>query len=475
MTLATMSLRRFAPALVAAALLVAGSALAQGPNRAAELELGFGGAIVADAWNPLRLVLRDVGSVQLEVAIDRGTLRDGERWSVYRADLPGGSGLSVFEDELFVPVWRSLQWTVRSDGLLIASGSVPRTQADRRALSLIVGEPGPALRAALGAARSVDVAPDLLPLRSAAYDGVASVVIATPSVRPQAALAAAVAGARVLLAPAARDVPDLAALLGPDGLERRLGSGSVAVASSAGVAAGVRDAVDHAALISAFVAAERLAPPRPQPVMPLLIGAATYAIVVLVLLRFGGLPGIVAAAVIALAASAIAWVPLRPTADGVSAVRDLVIGGDGIGQRWRVHETLTLPARTLTIASAAWVLSDTDARLGPERTEVDVARWRHVVAVERPRAASVALVQDQDGSWRNVGERALALVVLPAGDVVRDVPAGALVSAAQGEEGRLPAVAHALRELTPPGAALGFDGERWLLALPLLAVAEQRP
>lgn len=115
MTLATMSLRRFAPALVAAALLVAGSALAQGPNRAAELELGFGGAIVADAWNPLRLVLRDVGSVQLEVAIDRGTLRDGERWSVYRADLPGGSGLSVFEDELFVPVWRSLQWTVRSE------------------------------------------------------------------------------------------------------------------------------------------------------------------------------------------------------------------------------------------------------------------------------------------------------------------------------------------------------------------------
>ncbi|QRN80267.1 MAG: hypothetical protein JK586_00930, partial [Nocardiopsis sp. BM-2018] len=136
---------------VALVLALVALASAQGAtaSRSASLELGFGGTVVADAWNPLRLVLRDVGPVVFELAIDRGTLRDGERWSVYRAELPGGSGLSVVEDEVFVPVWRSLAWTVRSGGLTVASGSLARTQADRRPLDVMVGEPGPVVRGAL--------------------------------------------------------------------------------------------------------------------------------------------------------------------------------------------------------------------------------------------------------------------------------------------------------------------------------------
>lgn len=453
-----------------------GGVAAQGASRAADLEFGFGGAIVADAWNPLRLVLRDVGSVVLEVAIDRGTLRDGERWSVYRAELPGGSGLSVFEDELYVPVWRSLQWTVRSDGLLVASGSVPRTQADRRLLTLIVGEPGPALRARLGGVRSVDVAADRLPLRSAAYDGVADVVIATPSARPQALLAAAVAGASVVLTPAASDAPGLAELLGPDGAARRLGSGAVgSVTGSLGDAAARAREVDHGALVSALVAAERLAPPRTQPVVPLLAGAAAYALVVLVLLRFGGLPGAIAVAVVGLAASAAAWLPLRPAESGVERVRDLIVGADGIGQRWRLHEHLTLPARTLTLGVAGWTLSDLDARLGPSRTEVDLARWRSVVVVERPRAAALPLRQLEDGTWRNDGDLPLSLVVLPDGVAVRDVAPGAAVPAPTTDAGPLPGVAEALRSLAPAGAALAYDGERWMLALSQDVMAEAAP
>ena len=471
--------RRRSPVLLvalASLALASGVVSAQGASRAATLELGFDGALVAAAWNPLRLVLRDVGAVVLEVAIDRGTLRDGARWAVYRAELPGGSGLSVFEDELFVPVWRSLQWTVRSDGLLVASGSVPRTQADRRPLTLIVGEPGPALRATLGVARSVDVAADALPLRSAAFDGVAAVVVATPAVRPQALLAAAVAGATVVLAPAASEAADLAALLAPDGGPRRLGSGEIRAASgSLGDPTGFLRGVDHEALVSALAGAERLAPPRPEPVVPLLAGAAAYALVVLVLLRFGGLPGVMAVAVVGLAASVAAWIPLRPPQDGVERVRDLVVGADGIGQRWRLHERLTLPARTVRLDVAGWTLSDGDARLGPNSIEVDLARWRSVVVVERPRAVDLPLLQGADGAWRNGGDAPLTLVLLPDGQAVRDVPPGAAIEAASTDAGPLPAVATALAELAPSGSALAFDGARWLVALPRLTSAEAAP
>jgi len=452
-------------------VLMTTAASAQSSSRAATVELGFEGAVVAEAWNPLRVTLRDVGRVSLEIAIDRGTLRDGERWAVYRIELPGGSGLSLFEDTLFVPVWRSLHWTVRSDGLLVASGSVPRTQADRRRVDVIVGEPGPAARAALGTARSVDVTAERLPLRSAAYDGVQRVVVATPSVRPEALVAAAAAGATVVLLPAARHAEDVAALLPAGVLVQRLGSGVIAAGGAAdSLTAGGAAAphVDHAALVSAFAASERLQPPRPRPVMPVALAAAGYALLVLVVIRFGGLPGLLAAAVLVAAASTAAWVPLRPTTSSIDATRDLVIGGAGIGQRWRLHERLTLPEQTMTFPVGGWPLSDADARLSADRVEVDLGRWRSATVLERPRTVDLPLWQGVDGRWRYDGAATLELLVLPGAEPRRDVAPGELEREHGVAAGPLPPVAQALLALVPEGAALAFDGQAWLIALPAI-------
>lgn len=452
-----------------------GGAWAQPASRSADLELGFGGAVVADAWNPLRLVLRDVGPVVLELAIDRGTLREGERWSRYSLDIPGGSGLSVFEDEVFVPVWRSLSWTVRSGGLTVASGSVPRTQADRRALDLVVGEPGLLLRAALVGGRSVDLAADRLPLRSAAFDGVATLIAATPTVRPQALIAAAVAGADVVLTPAAGADTTLAALL-PDGADvRHVGAGRFLTPAAWQRALAAPTArLDQAGLVSALAAAERIVPPRPVPVLPLLVAASAYALTVLLVLRFGGVPGLMAALVLALTVGIAAWVPLRPPEPTLAQMRELVIGADGVGQRWRLHEVLTLPAQTIVVPVAGWPLSYVDARLGPDQVAIDLGRWRSAKVLERPRAAGLPLLQEPDGSWRNTGERPLELVVLRGGGAIHDVPAGARVPVPT-RDVQLPDVAVALLELVPDGAAVASDGLRWMVALPQGVLAEGTP
>ncbi len=456
------------------ALVGAASAQAGGASRSASLELGFGGAVVADAWNPFRLVLRDVGPVTFELAIDRGTLRDGERWSVYRAELPGGSGLSVVEDEVFVPVWRSLSWTVRSGGLTIASGSVARTQADRRPLDVIVGEPGPVVRGGVIGGRSVDLAADRLPLRSAAYDGVGRVIVATPSARPQALLAAAVAGAEVVLTPAAVANAELSALV-PAGGERVVGAGRLVSLDAWRPSPDTAARVDQAALLSAFAAAERIALPRPAPVLPLLVAAAGYALAVLLVLRFAGVPGVTAALVLALGASLAVWAPLRPERPTLDASRDLVIGAEGIGQRWRVHERVTLPAQTLVLDVAGWPLSNVEARLGPASVTVDLPRWRHLTVVERPRTAALPLLQQADGAWRNQGAVPLTVVAIRGGEHVDDVPADALVMPPSRDPRPLPSIALALLELVPEGAAVASDGAQWFVALPSAVLAEVAP
>ncbi len=451
-------------------------ALAQAESRSATLELGFGGALVADAWNPLRLLLRDVGPVELELAIDRGTLREGERWLRYRVELPGGSGLSVFEDEVFVPVWRSLSWTVRSGGLTVASGSVPRVQADRRPIDLVVGEPGPALRSLLVGGRIIDLASDRLPLRSAAYDGVATLVVASEAARPQALVAAAVAGASVVLTPAARAEAELAALVGGPFGARVVGSGRI-LGDRAWLEAehGAQGLVDHAALVSALASAQRIEPPRTTPVVPVLLGASAYALIVLVVLRFGGLPGLLAALVLGLTASVAAWFPLRPAQSSLDQAVDLVVGAEGVGQRWRVHERFTLPARTAVFEIAGWPLSDIEARLGRDRVSVELGRWRSVQVLERPRTVGMPLLQEADGTWRNTGQRTLTLVATRGGEVVSQVPAGASVPPQTRDHDPLPPVALALLDLAPEGALVASDGLAWYVALPQALLAEVTP
>jgi hypothetical protein len=452
-------------------------ALALGPataqaQRLATLELGFEGSLVAGAWNPLRLTLRDVGPVDLEIVIDQGSLREGVLPLVYRTTVRGGSGLSVFDDELFVPTWRSLAWTVRSGGLTLASGSVPRGDADSRRLDLVVTHsPGP-WRSRLGdGARVIDVRSERLVARSAAYDGVRSVIVAGDGDLPRAdgLVAAAVAGATVILSDAAAASPSLAPLV-PErpSAWRRVGAGWFATEAALEAGPVVLEAarVDHAALISAFAAVDRVAVPASVSGAVLLIGAAGYALAVLIVLRFGGVPGLVAAGAFATAASLVAWTALRPAESTVTVTRDLVVGGGGgIGQRWRLHDVLSLPAAEVRIDAAARPVVAQPLTTGPDGTTLSLARWRGQQVLERPRVSDAWLRWNADGLLVNDGPRALSQVQVKGGEgygsIAPGSPGVALVSDAP------PALptARALLDVVPGGAAVATDGAAWFVAL----------
>lgn len=456
-------------ALVSVVALCVGTASGQA-QRLAGVELGFAGTLVANAWNPLRLTLRDVGPVVLEVVIDQGSLRDGTIPLVYRATVAGGSGLSVFDDELFVPIWRSLTWTVRSGATTLASGSVPRGDADRRAVDVVVTEaPGP-WRARLGdQARVVDVPAERLVARSAAYDGVRALIVAGDGDPPRTAalVAAAAAGAIVVLSDVSAALPALAALAPPaDEPWRRVGAGWIVLerALEPGVAVLEAARTDHAATVSAFAAVDRLVPPRSESSITLLFGASIYALAVLIVLRFGGLPGIVAAAAIVIAGSFVAWAALRPSSPTLQTTRDVVIGGNGIGQRWRVHDLVSLPASEVRLDAAVRPIGLTPLTTGPDGTSVPLARWRGQQLVERPRVADVWL-RWEGRDLVNDGPRPLTEVRVRGGDVYDAIAPGGTGAIVSNDASPPSAAARALFDVIPAGTAIAFDGATWFVAL----------
>jgi hypothetical protein len=438
--------------------------------RLATLELGFGGAVVADAWNPLRLVLRDVGPVHLEIVIDGGSLREGEIPSVYRSSVRGGSGLSVFDDEIYVPGWRSLTWTVRSGATTVASGSVPRADVDRRAVDLVVTDaPGPWASRLGEGARVVDVRADRLVTRSAAYDGVRAVIVTGDGDLPRAdaLVAAAIAGSTVIVSDAAASMPAMERLLPPATSPwRRVGSGWIALAAALERPEALVEArTDHTALVSAFAAAGSLATPASVPTVAILVGATAYAIAVLVILRFGGLPGLVAAVALAAAASFVAWSSLRPEAPVLLVARDLVVGGEGVGLRWRVHDIVSLPASAVALDVAARPLVPMPIANGPDGAVIDLARWQALRVVERPRATSAPLRWDDEGRLVNDGERTIEQVQVKGGPWFGVIAPGGVAAAPSRDPVPSSATALALLDVLPAGSAIASDGTRWFVAL----------
>ena len=102
------------------------------------LELGFDGEVVADSWNPLKLTTRDITEAQLVLTLDQGSLREGESLSIYTADINAGGGVAVFEDDLYLPSWRSLSWRLLAADEVLASGTLDRRNLDARPLNLII-------------------------------------------------------------------------------------------------------------------------------------------------------------------------------------------------------------------------------------------------------------------------------------------------------------------------------------------------
>lgn len=440
----------------------------------ATVVIGLGGHIVAGAWNPVQVTLRDAGPSTLRLRIDEGSLLEGPRIVRYSSAVPGGSGVRVFDDDVFVPSFRTLSWTLASGQGVLASGSLGPDASDTRRLQVVLSSTPGRWRTAFGAdARLADVPPSELPARAAAYDGVATLLIDGTAAAPrsESVAAAAAGGAQVLLAGALPRSQAALDLLAGHG-RARLGAGMIArVPADPKAVASARAAWSpepHAALIDALAADRMVEPPR-SPGQPLVLSlAAAYALLALLALRFGGAPGLLAGLALAALVSAAGWRLLRPPAPVLSATRTVMLGGGELALALGVEERLTLPAGMVTVPAAARPLTAVPYGVVDGATRVNVGRWHAVALAWKPELRAAAL-RYEGGALANVGPAPLRHVIVLGLGRQADLAPGATLRPVPGEQGPLPPPLAALSKLLPVGSALAEAPEAVWVALPALA------
>lgn len=452
------------------------TAVAQAPAASSgdliEFELGIHGAVVADSWNPLRLVLRDLPPVEFELRVDQGSLRTGTIPLVYTASLGSSRGLAVFEDEVFIPPWTALSWTLKTAQKTLASGTLdPRLRDDRPLTLLLSREPGRWLGTLPAGARAQEVAAGELPREAAAYSGVAALLIdgtaTAPGIEP--VVAAAAAGAVVVLVdPLPNSHRELADLFPAElGGRQRLGGGWLMRVPAEDVAtalAGHSGFPLHSAALALLSDGEEVEGPSFPRIM-VVAASAAYALLVLLLLRFGGQAGVPAALVVAVFTAIAGWLMLRPPEALVEQQRTLVVSTGGLG--------LSLPTLAVHSLPGGVVLLDSPMRLrerlaysvGGDGTRLTLQRWQRQLFLGKPALTSGALVW-LDGKLGNEGENELRDVLVLGLGPQPPLSPGARREAVASEETPQPEAYGDLLDLLPPGTAVANDGTRYLVALP---------
>lgn len=358
-----------------------------------EFTIGVANQVVAGAWNPVSVVTRDLPQSTLTMVIDVGTLKDGEVPVVITHELRGGGGVNHLETDLYVPPFRSLAWRVATSSRVVASGSLGSRESDARPLVLAVSErmnaaQANAVREAWPAARLVEVVPSDLPFTPAAYGGVSAVVVAHRAVPVEALVAAAVAGAQVVITEAAGQVaPGVADLLGEAGTTN-LGAGLLTY-SFPGQAAGDQPLWPQSGELLATVLAQPLVVgPRPTALSAVLVGAVAYAVLLLALLRFGGVQGLLAGILVVGLVGAGAWLAVRPPAAQYrSSIAVGVVGGP-LALIQEAVEALTLPPAALEFAAGASTVPQQPYSADDTGVRVPTAAWRSALVMLPPRAVS---------------------------------------------------------------------------------------
>ena len=461
------------------ALAQSGAGLRAQAGEAAEdvsVRFGFADQIVADAWNPLSVTLRDLESAELVLELDVGDLRGGPRLLRYRAPLAGGDGLYTFQDDVYLPSWHAFSWLVRTPERVLASGSVERRSVNPEPLQLVVSrELNTGTRFFAEDARVVDVTAADLPGRAAAYSGVESLLVLGSSAPPAAGalVAGAVSGSTVLLVGALDASHGALDTLVPD-MGGRLGAGWLGRAEATEGAV-QRELSAHprtvpSALAEALIDDELSATPEHLDITWVLAGLGGYALLVLALLRFGGAPGLLAALLLAALLGAGA-AQLRPADPLLTRTRSLSLGAGGLALTGPLEALFSFPAQRAETPRAAYPVPLTSARtweVGPETFSTDLGAYESVVLVGRPQLGAAAFSW-QGAALRNETGKGLDDVFVVAdgriGGQQSSLPVDGTLEPSRGNLVPPPLYTD-LAPLLPPGTALARAGGAVYVALP---------
>ena len=448
--------------ILASLILLLSAACGFAQREQATVELGHSGVLVADAWNPLRLVVRDLPGASLEVAFDQGTLRTGEIPGTYTVSLPGSGGVHVFEDDLYVPRFTSLVWRVRQGDVVVASGAVDPRMVSDEPLLLIAGDGPSGLPTGEELpGRLVHVHPAQLPGRAAAYDPVLAVLVdsGATSADPAALAAAAAAGSIVTATPGALEASEGLALLF-SGSVQRVGSGyfttldeTQGVAAQLHALAAVPEEESLQRRIGTAVArATSIDSGATVPLMPLLTIGAVYILVSYLLTRFGGPIGVFSALILAAGASFLAFAHLRPPAPVAVANTRVLIGAGGLGTEYSYFTAISYSGEPVTLDRAAAPATPVPYRGTPDALEARLPRWSELAFEGKPTLATPLLTWRDDSPQLRGND--------PVYVVGEDGPAGG--------DGAPPAPAliQAVAREVPAGTALAVSGGTVHVALP---------
>lgn len=448
-----------------AILLAAAWGCAAAAEQQASVVIGVGNQLVAGAWNPLRVVTRDLPAGTFTAVLDVGTLKGGEVPVTVSHELRGGGGVHTLETDLYVPPFRSVAWRVVTGDRVVASGSLGSRDSDERPLVLMLlerGAPLPAVGAGSewAGARLVEVTPADLPVTPAAYGGVVGLLVAHPDPPLEALVAAAVAGAKVVLSGEPSTYPGpVQALLGPSGVAR-LGAGWL-VAGGAEPAAGGLVTVRPAELLTAALGQPLVAPPEPAPLRTVAIGVAAYAAALVLLLRFGGPQGLLAALLVAALAGGAAWTFTRPPTGQYEGGVAVGIVGGGLALLHEASERLTLPPGILEFPPGASPAQPRSYVADDAGVGVPTGAWRQVIMWSPPRAVSAPL-EVTGGAVRNLSAGTLGGLYVVGLGAQPDVPPGAELRLGPGELDSFPperaAAYAALVGLLPYGTLVATSG-----------------
>ena len=396
-----------------------------------ELRLGIADSPVADAWNPLSVVVRDAPGATLRLTVDAGGLDLGEVPQRLEALVAPAGGIQRLDLDLPLPSWRRITWRVEQDGRVLASGGLGARDRDSRRLDLLLSAVPARWIDRLGPdARPVVVAASDLPRRAAGWDGVGRLIVdgSTAPPAPEVLVTAAASGVAVFLptsGPSGYDeitrlVRGGALAVGAGRLVPLPGDRSVASLSSTGdLRAAARAALAQAVPVPAW---------RHLAAWTVIGLAAGFVLVVFLLLRLGGLAGGASAALLVAAgliASPFAAPPEpRPTREDA-----LIVLAGGVGLRYEHRVLASLPAGETPLDGVLAPAATRPLRWSEGRTIVDLAAGERAAFDVAPRIVSVP-------------------------DDVRSARPGVAADAPE-----------ALRGIVPPGAALVRAADGWWLVL----------
>lgn len=433
-----------------------------------DLELGFGGVVMDGAWNPLRLVARDLPESWLELRIDQGSLRSGAVPAVYRARVGGGRGVIVFEDDVFLSGWRNLSWTVTTAERTVASGSFdPRNRENRPLVLLISNSPGRWQGQLPGDLRGIDIASVVLPERAASYSGVGALLVdgSAPPPSPEALLSAAAAGAAVLLVePLPASHSQLAALA--DTRPLRLAAGWLAAVEATGVGTSVASLRGYPleTQLTALLSGSELAPPVRLDRIALVVAGGLYILLASLLLRFGG-AGLIASLLLASLLGLAAWGLLRPPEALLTVHRGMTVSAGGLGLQVSATALRTLPGGTVSLPGSLYPREPLRYRVGPANTRLELARWQREVLMGRP-LLTTGILEWRQGKLFNGGESTLREVIVKGLGAQPVLLPGESLEPLASEVEEVPAFYVPLLPLLADGVALAHDGSMVHIGLP---------